>query len=206
MSGATPHLSFREQVHQLLRESILDAAFERAVKADWEAVRIADIAKDVGVSRQTIYNEFGTKQQLSEAVFNREMQSFLSGLVDVVNAADTMEQALRDSLKSIFAQARDHELLQRMLLDAREGRSTALLPLLTTNSYLIVRPVRALLAVLYESRWPTGLENVERLAELIVRLTISYIVLQSDYPEEDVIDDITMAVLSIIGTAGNADA
>jgi len=206
MSGATPHLSFREQVHQMLRESILDTAFERAVKTDWEDVRISDIARDVGVSRQTIYNEFGTKQQLAEAVFNREMQSFLGGLVEVIAEAETLEQALRGSLVSIFRQAREHELLQRMLKDGREGRSTALLPLMTTNSYLIVRPVRTLLATVYDSRWPTGLANVERLAELVVRLTISYIVLESDYPEEDVIDDIAMAVLSIIGTEGNADS
>ena len=206
MSGATPHLSFREQVHQMLRESILDTAFERAVKTDWEDVRISDIARDVGVSRQTIYNEFGTKQQLAEAVFNREMQTFLGGLVEVVAGAETLEQALRDSLATIFRQAREHELLQRMLKDGREGRSTALLPLMTTNSYLIVRPVRTLLAGLYESRWPTGLANIERLAELVVRVTISYIVLESDFPEDDVIDDITMAVLSIIGTEGNADS
>ena len=206
MSGSAPHLSFREQVHQMLRESVLDAAWERAAKADWEDVRISDIAKDVGVSRQTIYNEFGTKQQLAEAVFDREMQMFLAGIVEVANAADSLEEAMRKSLAWIFERAREHELLQRMLRDAREGRSAALLPLLTTNAYLIVRPVRQVLAALYESRWPSGLPYVERITDVVVRLTISHVVLVSDFSEDEVIDDIVLAVTSIIRSQTHADS
>ena len=61
-------------MHELLRTSILDAAWDAAAKTDWNNVRVVDIAETVGVSRQTIYNEFGTKEDLAQALFNREVE------------------------------------------------------------------------------------------------------------------------------------
>ncbi len=78
-SPRTPSETFRARVHDMLRTSILDSAWTRAAKVPWSQVRIADIAEDVGVSRQTIHNEFGTKDQLAEALFEREMHVFLQG-------------------------------------------------------------------------------------------------------------------------------
>jgi len=198
MSGSSPQLSFREQVHQMLRESILDAAWGRAAKSEWDVVRIADIARDVGVSRQTIYNEFGTKQQLAEAVFSREMTTFLEGILEEARAASTPQEAVRDSLKWMFHHAAAHEMLQRMLADARDGRSTALLPFLTTNSHLITRPLRHLLTELYVERWGGDPAYIERLVDFIVRMGISHIVLASDFTEEQVIEDITAIVLAVL--------
>ena len=33
---------------------------------DWSAVTLADVARTAGVSRQTIYNEFGSRQGLAQ--------------------------------------------------------------------------------------------------------------------------------------------
>ena len=46
----------------LARDSILDAMREELLTQDWSAVTLADIARTAGVSRQTIYNEFGSRQ------------------------------------------------------------------------------------------------------------------------------------------------
>lgn len=189
---------FRQQVHALLRESILDAAWNRAMDDDWERVRIGDIAGDVGVSRQTIHNEFGTKQQLAEAMFDREMQSYVDGIIAVTREAETLEDAVRSSLVWLFDKARSHEMLVRMLVDAREGRSTALLPLLTTNAYRIVRPLRDTLSALYDERWPGELAFTQRMMDFVLRLSLSHLVLASDFPEEEVVDDLVGIVLAVL--------
>src|ERR1700730_12466472 len=50
------------------REALLDAAFDAIVAGTWPAVRMADIASRAGVSRQTLYNEFGTRDLLIAAL------------------------------------------------------------------------------------------------------------------------------------------
>lgn len=204
--GDNQSLTFREQVHHMLRASILDAARERATHTDWDGVRIADIAKDVGVSRQTIYNEFGTKQQLAETLFNREMQVFLDGIVGVCRSATDLESAMRNALDWMFSEARTHAMLQRMLSDAHEGSSTALLPLLTTNANVIVRPTRTLLAELFDERWPVPGRETERIADVVVRLSMSHVVLHSDFPQQHVVDDIVRAAMGMAESAVRVDA
>ncbi|MGO4752750.1 TetR family transcriptional regulator, partial [Streptomyces sp. 2MCAF27] len=41
------------------RESLLDAAFTALADRPWAVVRMVDVAVAAGVSRQTLYNEFG---------------------------------------------------------------------------------------------------------------------------------------------------
>ncbi|WP_031076808.1 TetR/AcrR family transcriptional regulator [Streptomyces sp. NRRL S-118] len=62
------------------REALLDAA--RAALADlpWAAVRMVDVAAAAGVSRQTLYNEFGSKEGLARALLRSEADTYLEGV------------------------------------------------------------------------------------------------------------------------------
>ena len=57
---------FAEASRALLRDSILDAMREELLAKDWSAVRLSDVARTAGISRQTIYNEFGSRQGLAQ--------------------------------------------------------------------------------------------------------------------------------------------
>src|SRR4051812_47333613 len=54
------------------RESLLDAAYTALARRAWSAVRMVDVAAVAGVSRQTLYNEFGSKEGLARALVRRE--------------------------------------------------------------------------------------------------------------------------------------
>ncbi len=41
------------------RDALLDAAYDAVVNGDWARTRMLDVARVAGVSRQTLYNEFG---------------------------------------------------------------------------------------------------------------------------------------------------
>ncbi|MXM68410.1 TetR family transcriptional regulator [Streptomyces sp. HUCO-GS316] len=62
------------------RETLLDAAFAALARRPWSAVRMVDVAAAAGVSRQTLYNEFGSKEGLARALVRREADGYLAGV------------------------------------------------------------------------------------------------------------------------------
>ncbi len=62
------------------RESLLDAAYAALAVRPWAGVRMVDVAAEAGVSRQTLYNEFGSKEGLARALVRRETEGYLAGV------------------------------------------------------------------------------------------------------------------------------
>lgn len=62
------------------RETLLDAAFTVLGERPWTAVRMVDVAAAAGVSRQTLYNEFRSKEGLARALIRRETDTYLAGV------------------------------------------------------------------------------------------------------------------------------
>ena len=78
------------------RESLLDAAYTSLARRPWSAVRMVDVAAAAGVSRQTLYNEFGSKEGLARALVRREADAYLAGVaVRGERAFDPGEVAVR---------------------------------------------------------------------------------------------------------------
>ncbi|MFE3186178.1 TetR/AcrR family transcriptional regulator [Streptomyces violascens] len=75
------------------RESLLDAALSALAGLPWSGVRMVDVASAAGVSRQTLYNEFGSKDGLARALVRREADVYLRGvdraLADLPQASPT---------------------------------------------------------------------------------------------------------------------
>ncbi|MBC3988698.1 TetR/AcrR family transcriptional regulator [Streptomyces sp. AC563] len=62
------------------REALLNAAFRAVGRRPWGTVRMVDVAAAAGVSRQTLYNEFGNKDGLARALVRRETEAYLRGV------------------------------------------------------------------------------------------------------------------------------
>lgn len=56
----------------ILRNTILDSAIICMEAKGVDKTRMGDIAKEMGIARQTIYNYFNNKNELFEALFSRE--------------------------------------------------------------------------------------------------------------------------------------
>jgi AcrR family transcriptional regulator len=61
------------------RETLLEAAHTAVGAQPWAGVRMVDVANAAGVSRQTLYNEFGTKEGLGAALVGRLVDGFVEG-------------------------------------------------------------------------------------------------------------------------------
>ncbi|MGH3968347.1 MAG: TetR family transcriptional regulator AlkX, partial [Mycobacterium sp.] len=84
MTASLAHVKrvpYAEASRVLLRDSVLDAMRDLLLDRDWSAITLADVARAAGISRQTIYNEFGSRQGLA--------QGYALRLADrLVNAVD----------------------------------------------------------------------------------------------------------------------
>jgi AcrR family transcriptional regulator len=68
------------------RESLLDAALAALAEQPWGDIRMVDVAVTAGVSRQTLYNEFGSKEGIAQALARREADDFLAGVERALSA------------------------------------------------------------------------------------------------------------------------
>jgi AcrR family transcriptional regulator len=165
------------------RQALLDAAYDAAVGGDWTRVRMADVAQVAGVSRQTLYNEFGTKEALAQALVMREVEEFIDGTERALDEAshDDPVTAVRDAALYTLQRAADNPLLKAALVDDRSG----LLSFLTTRGEPAMAAARASFERYYATHWPSlSSDDIELAAEAITRLTISYCVQPGDIPAE----------------------
>ncbi|OCC08511.1 TetR/AcrR family transcriptional regulator [Streptomyces sp. PTY087I2] len=95
------------------RQALLDAALRALADRPWRAVRMADVAGLAGVSRQTLYNEFGTKGGLAEALLRRAADGYLAG-VDRALTAPVPDRPAAVALWTLRAARQD--VLVRALL------------------------------------------------------------------------------------------
>jgi AcrR family transcriptional regulator len=182
-----------------LRDRLCDAAVHLLTTKGWGKVTMARLADQVGVSRQTVYNEIGTKNDLAEAIVLRELDLFLAGVTRSFDEnPDDLIEALRAAVRRVLKYATDNALLHAVV-SANHGADTELLPLLTTNSASLLEG--ATFAV--RSRvleYDTGLteQQVDACVDLIVRLVLSH-VMQPGGDPADVADSIAWVTSRVIG-------
>ncbi len=178
--------SFRESVRSLLREQVLDAAYGLVAADGWGVLRMTAIARSAGISRQTLYNEFGSKEAIGGALVQRELERFLVGIQRELDAhRGHLERAARAGVEYTLQQAVDNPLIKSVLLAARGGADADLLAYLTTRTEPVFGTAMTLLDAYAVEAWPDVDEESRGLAvETIVRLTVSHIVQPVAPPEE----------------------
>lgn len=119
-------------------ERILAAAAEMTAELGWSGVTMAALAEWVGVSRQTVYNEWGSRDRLAEAMVLRELGTFLDEVDTGFDAhPDDLESAVADAISRVLGLARVNPLL-RAIVTATHGAETELVPLLTTRADVVI--------------------------------------------------------------------
>jgi len=172
---------YAEASKVLLRDLVLDAMRDLLLGKDWSAVTLADVAKAAGISRQTIYNEFGSRQGLAQGYALR----LADRLVDAVgNAIDNnvgdMYAAFLEGFRSFFTESAADPLVISLLTGVAKPD---LLQIITTDSApIITRASEKLTTALMGSWVSCSDEDAGVLARAIVRLAMSYV---SMPPEAD---------------------
>jgi AcrR family transcriptional regulator len=203
LRGAAVTEPFRETVRTLLRDRLLDAAASVFADQGWRRLTMAKVADRAGVSRQTVYNEFGSKQALADALILRELETFLTIVRQCFEAEDTVVPAVRSAVAGALTAAHDNRLL-RSVLDGGESGDNDLLPLIVQSPWLVDRAT-AFLVDLVDGRFPDISLRGSRLSvalESVVRLVLSHVTRPSRGIDETA-DDLAFVVAAVLAGAGS---
>jgi AcrR family transcriptional regulator len=167
-----------------VRDRIIVAATEVTSEKGWAKVTMGRLADRVGVSRQTVYNEIGSKPALAEAMILSELGRFLDLVGDAFDAEpDDVVAAVRHACRDVLAFAVDNTLLHAVV-SASHGADTELLPLLTTHSNALVETAKAVVTErvrVYDL--PISDTRLTAVIDMVVRLVLSHVMQPSDTPE-----------------------
>lgn len=174
-------IPYAEASRALLRDSVLDAMRDLLLTRDWSAITLSDVARAAGISRQTIYNEFSSRQGLAQGYALR----LADRLVDNVHASldanvGNFYEAFLQGFRSFFAESAADPLVISLLTGVAKPD---LLQLITTDSAPIITRASARLAPAFTDTWVATTDNdANVLSRAIVRLCLSYV---SMPPEAD---------------------
>ncbi|MBW0088121.1 TetR family transcriptional regulator [Pseudonocardia sp. KRD-184] len=176
----------------LLREAAIDATAEVADRSGWESLRMGDVAAAVGISRQTLYAEFGSKPALIRAVVLRRTDRLLGALSAVLaDAGGDEQEAVRTCCRFVLNAAREDPMVTCLLTGAESG----LLDLVTTDSAPIIdRATAALTGHVLRRRPSADPRRVAVAADALARLLVSHVVL----PDRDV-DTVADEIAELVG-------
>ena len=173
MSTAEERIPYSLAARNLLRSTLLDAARHELSDRRWADITMADIARAAGVSRQTLYKEFGSRDEFAQVLVLREADSFLDAVERAVGAhLDDPALALAAAFDVFLTAAAENPIVRTIV---RGEGSEELLALFTTQGKpLVDSAVERVTAVLVDG-WPLVAEqDAELLSECLVRLAISY--------------------------------
>ncbi|MFD0024411.1 TetR/AcrR family transcriptional regulator [Streptomyces sp. NPDC058382] len=97
------------------REALLDAAHAALTTRPWPSVRMVDVAAAAGVSRQTLYNEFGSKDGLARALVLRAADAYLSGVERALGLSGVAGDRLAATAAWTVRATRTDELVRGLL-------------------------------------------------------------------------------------------
>lgn len=180
-TSVRPRATSGDAPHALLRDTVLDAMRRELRARDWSAITLSDIARTAGVSRQTIYNEFGSRQGLAQGYALRLADRLVD---DVSRAIDDhvgdIHAAFLDGFRAFFAASAADPLVSSLLSGAAKPD---LLAIITTDSGpIITRCSNRLTAAVMHSWVQPDESDAAVLSRAIVRLALSYV---SMPPEAD---------------------
>lgn len=178
MSSA--RVPFAAAAKSLLRETVIGAVDDLVRRRGWSATTMADVAAAAGVSRQTLYNEFGSRPALVEAYVAREIDQLVERATEVVREhAGDAHRALREAFRLFLELASDEPIVQIIVSNAEAGELHQMLPALGQTL------ARDRIASLIGEVWPqVSADDAALLAGTLVRLAISHALLPTGDPDE----------------------
>ena len=189
-----------------MRDRLVEAAAAITCEAGWSAVTMSKVAARAGVSRQTVYNELGSKPALGQAMVLRELERFLAVVAAELDSHDDLVEAIRSAAEKILVMAAENPLLHAGLASAPSGSGDgsangAQLPFRTTDAAPVIGAATAVIADRVPSRYPALGLTVRELGvaiDAIVRLVLSH-VMQPGADPGATSDDLAWIVARVLG-------
>lgn len=208
----TPTLDLNAVVAALVRSVERDADPEPAVEAALDATSallsergtrgwtVEDVAERAGVGRATVYRRFASRDDLVAAAVARDARRFFAAVSDSVRAVEALEEKVVEGFLAGLRLAQRAPLAHLLRTDP-----VAAMSLLTSESLL--RSAAMALADRYEALLerpldPAGRAGAESVAEGLVRLGLSFVLIPGPTADDDRARDHLDAVIRPLLSGG----
>ncbi|MFD6446084.1 TetR family transcriptional regulator [Promicromonospora sp. NPDC060204] len=183
------------------RNRIIGAATRLTCADGWSKVTMGRLATEAGVSRQTVYNAVGSRDDLAEAMVLTESAQFIFRIAEAFDRhPDDLLPAIRDAVESTLTFAEGNALL-RAVVSATHGADTELLPLLTTHSEALLGTVKVVVQDRVDQyEIDLGPERIAAVIDIVVRSALSHVMQPTASPRETA-ESITWLVACVLGRA-----
>ncbi len=171
---------YPQAARTLLHATIVAAVDELVRTRGWAGTTMADVARAAGVSRQTVYNEFGSRNDLVRTYVLSEVETLVGQVEEHVRAhAADARAALSGAFTLFLKLASDEPLVRVIVADAGGGELIRLL----TETGLAVATERV--GALITDVWPqVAVADARLLAASLARLAISHALVPRAEPDE----------------------
>lgn len=168
-----------------LTRALLDAAAELVAERGSRGLRLAEVAAKAGVSRQSVYNEFGNKERLLQAVALHKTTEFVDGVRQRLLSTPDPLDGLREGIRFAFDLAERDNLAKSVLNGAN---AEDMLPFLTTRGRPVLTLATSVFARHIRQHWGDLPDpRVHLIAETIVRVALSHLLTPSSRRVEAVV-------------------
>jgi AcrR family transcriptional regulator len=175
------------------RERLLDAALEVAELHGLSRLSVGDVAKRAGLSRQTLYKHFASREDLVAQTVLREAGRIVEAVVAAAEAHEESLASLEAAIVAALEQLRGHPLLDRLLATEPE----TLLPLLVEGQGSVLVAVDLVCRQMLEGRMPElSPEQVVAGSDLLSRMLVSYAVRPPGQPADEIARVLSTAIVA----------
>ncbi|MFJ9379336.1 TetR/AcrR family transcriptional regulator [Streptomyces sp. NPDC101455] len=178
---ATPNSRPDTGTRRSIRESVLNVAFDMHSDGTWERTSMRNIAIAAGVSRQTLYDQFGDRTGVTRALLGRETDRLLDGVDQrwrqVRENGAAAGDCLAAAMNQLLAASHSHPLLREVLTGRDPG-------LAGTNGGLglagVITELCRRLGYAVGTYGQPARPDQLRAVEILVRVTLSYLLVPAE--------------------------
>lgn len=171
-----------------MRNTILDALGQLLTERDWSRITLTDVAKLAGVSRQTVYAQFGSRSGLSMAYVLRFFSAVIGDGVEraITDHPGDPFNAFVDGFRSFFAAFESDDVIKQLL---HPERNPELIPTITEGSSEWLNNAKERLSASYQHSWAKATPTqADVLASAVVRVTFSYVLIPQENDRDHAVD------------------
>jgi AcrR family transcriptional regulator len=178
-----------------VNERLLDAALEVAADHGLSRLSVGDVAKRAGLSRQTLYKHFASKEDLVSQTVIREAGRIVEAVIEAADGEDDPLRSLELAIVAALELVRDHPLLDRLVATEPE----TLLPLLVEGHGSVLGSVQLVCRQMIAARFADLADQQSSAgADLLSRMLVSYAVRPPELDAEVVARSLSHAVAAIL--------
>ncbi|WP_165438344.1 TetR/AcrR family transcriptional regulator [Pseudonocardia sediminis] len=185
--------SMVQRSREVLRSDALDVAEELMVASGPRGLSMRELAERVGVSRQTLYSEFGDRGGVASALVLRCTERFLSRIEAALAAETDLHAAWVAAVGAALTESAANPLTKALLTG--EGAAPELFG--ADSGPIVAAATDRSVAYLRRAFPDLDPSAVDLAAETATRLTVSHIVLPR-HPPEQVAEQVATVVVRVL--------